>query len=160
MRASVKALATEERADFLQLLRQLTPEQWDTPSLCAGWSVRDVALHVVSYEVTTAFGGRIALADCMIHQQDIRRALKLPRNIPDERLRIVLDFALIAPPLPAKTNRRGLRLTATDLDWSVGAGPEVIGPGEALLMAAAGRADALDDLTGPGVTTLRQRVLP
>lgn len=29
------------------LLDGLTPEQWATPSLCAGWSVRDVAGHLV-----------------------------------------------------------------------------------------------------------------
>ena len=32
------------------------------------------------------------------------------------------------------------------------------GPGEALLMAAAGRRSALDDLTGDGLSTLRERV--
>ena len=45
---------------------------------------------------------------------------------------------------------RGLRLVATDIDWSHGGGPEVRGPGEALLMAMAGRGDALKDLSGPG----------
>jgi uncharacterized protein (TIGR03083 family) len=29
------------------LLAGLTPEQWDTPSLCGGWRVRDVAGHLV-----------------------------------------------------------------------------------------------------------------
>ena len=29
-------------------LRSLTAEQWDHPSLCAGWRVRDVAGHVIS----------------------------------------------------------------------------------------------------------------
>ena len=32
---------------------------------------------------------------------------------------------------------------ATDLDWSLGSGPEVRGPGEALLLAAVGRGAAL-----------------
>lgn len=51
-----------------------------------------------------------------------------------------------------------LRLTATDLDWATGDGAEVLGPGEALLMAMAGRPHALDDLDGPGMATLRRRV--
>lgn len=34
-------------ADFLASLRL---EQWDHPSLCQGWRIRDVAAHVVSYE--------------------------------------------------------------------------------------------------------------
>ncbi len=53
---------------------------------------------------------------------------------------------------------RGLRLVATDLDWSAGNGPEVTGTGDALLMAIAGRPAALADLTGPGVATLAERV--
>lgn len=201
------ALAEEERADLVELLRTLTPAQWQVRSLCADWTVRDVATHVVSYEeltaprlagtfvrgalrvsavndvalaryrdldpegvvdlvarhlrprgLTSGFGGAIALTDGLIHHQDIRRALGLPRAVPPHRLRPVLDFALRAPTLSAKKNARGLALEATDLDWKAGGGPEVVGTGEALLMAIAGRPHALDDLTGPGLETLRQRV--
>jgi uncharacterized protein (TIGR03083 family) len=45
----VKAAATAERHEFADLLETLTDEQWATPSLCAGWTVRDVAAHVASY---------------------------------------------------------------------------------------------------------------
>lgn len=37
----------EQRADLAGLLATLTPEQWHTPSLCAQWSVREVAVHLV-----------------------------------------------------------------------------------------------------------------
>ena len=38
-------MATAERkADFLATL---TPGQWEAPSLCAGWRVRDVVAHVI-----------------------------------------------------------------------------------------------------------------
>jgi uncharacterized protein (TIGR03083 family) len=46
----VMGLATDERLDLADLLDTLTPEQWEAPSLCQGWSVRDVVAHVVSYE--------------------------------------------------------------------------------------------------------------
>ncbi|QLY34455.1 maleylpyruvate isomerase family mycothiol-dependent enzyme [Nocardia huaxiensis] len=36
----------EERAELVELLRSLSDEQWATPSLCAGWSVRDVVCHL------------------------------------------------------------------------------------------------------------------
>ncbi len=39
-------LAEEERADLLALLRQLTPGQWDAPTLCTGWRVRKVSRPV------------------------------------------------------------------------------------------------------------------
>ena len=106
----------------------------------------------------SGFGGGIALTDGTIHHQDIRRALGLPRTIPPERLVKVLDFALGAPTLPARKNAKGLRLQGTDVDWSSGDGQEVSGPGEALLMALAGRPRSLDELTGSGLPTLRARV--
>ena len=37
-----------ERQALLELLETLTPEQWDAPSLCAEWRVRDVVGHMVS----------------------------------------------------------------------------------------------------------------
>lgn len=63
-----------------------------------------------------------------------------------------------APALPAKQNASGLTLVATDSDWRAGDGPEVTGPGEALLMAVAGRPHALGEPSGDGLPTLRRRV--
>jgi uncharacterized protein (TIGR03083 family) len=36
-----------EYGDFADLLEGLSPEEWETPSRCAGWRVADVAAHVV-----------------------------------------------------------------------------------------------------------------
>jgi uncharacterized protein (TIGR03083 family) len=47
---SVMALARAEREDLLRLVEGLTPEQWRAPSLCEGWTVRDVVAHMLSYE--------------------------------------------------------------------------------------------------------------
>jgi uncharacterized protein (TIGR03083 family) len=200
-------LARTEREEFADFLVGLTPEQWDSPSLCAGWSVRDVAAHCVSFEGTSpgqlaarfvkgrlntdrinalalaslegrptpdlvrllrdnaephglgaGFGGRVALTDNMIHQQDIRRPLGIPRTIPPERLRDALDFVRYAPTIRGAWRARGVRLIATDLDWSHGKGPEVRGSGEALLMTMAGRPDALGDLDGPGKAVVAARL--
>ncbi len=38
----------QERAALADLLERLTPEEWERPSLCEGWSVRDVAAHVIA----------------------------------------------------------------------------------------------------------------
>jgi uncharacterized protein (TIGR03083 family) len=43
-----KELFFEERDSIVQTLRSLTPEQWDAPSLCDGWRVRDVAGHMIT----------------------------------------------------------------------------------------------------------------
>ena len=42
----VWAVIDAQRADLADVLAGLTPEQWMTPSLCAGWRVRDVAAHL------------------------------------------------------------------------------------------------------------------
>lgn len=52
MRTTVDAmsLARAERADLADFLATLSPAEWDTPSLCTGWRVRDVVAHMFSYE--------------------------------------------------------------------------------------------------------------
>jgi uncharacterized protein (TIGR03083 family) len=201
------AMAREERAALVELLESLTPEQWDAPTLCEQWRVREVIAHMFSYDelstigalgrllrngmsldranaaglaryadhtpeqlvalarshlqpsgLTAKFGGRIALADAMIHQQDIRRTLGLPRQIPALRIATVLEFATTARPLAAAPRIAGLTLTATDVDWSSGAGPEVRGPAEPLLMAMVGRRGITPELNGPGVEVLAARI--
>lgn len=107
--------------------------------------------------LTASFGGMIALVDGMIHQQDIRRPLGIPRDISPQRLRAVLDYSLSVPAVRGARRTRGVRLVATDMDWAHGSGPEVSGPAEALLMIMAGRRDALNQLCGPGKTILAQR---
>ncbi len=205
--ADVLSLARDERADIAEFLATLTPEQWEAPTLCAGWRVRDVVAHMISYDeldgrglarrfaegrlrltrinalgvarnasrgpdellallkesleprgLLSAFGGRVALVDGLIHHQDIRRPLGMPRAVPAERLLVALPFARIAPPIRGFWRARGLRLVATDLGWATGSGPEVQGPAEAILMAVAGRRDVVAELTGPGQPRLADRI--
>ena len=104
------------------------------------------------------FPPRLVLLDRLVHHQDIRRALDHPRTIPDVRLRTVLDATpRLGSVFGARRRTRGLRFVADDLDWRWGDGPEVRGPGEALLMAMLGRRAALDDLTGDGLATFSSR---
>jgi uncharacterized protein (TIGR03083 family) len=194
-----------ERAEFADLLDGLTPAQWNSPSLCDGWTVRDVAAHTIAYlgqshirlilnmiqsrfdvdrlnargvvdraglaaeELTNLmrrdaepsgaaalYGGRVALIECLIHQQDIRRPLGRLRTIPEERLRVSLNYARISPVIGGARRTRGVRLVANDMDWSAGDGPEVRGAGEALLLAMTGRsATVAAELGGDGVALLR-----
>ncbi|WP_181310078.1 maleylpyruvate isomerase family mycothiol-dependent enzyme [Nocardioides campestrisoli] len=46
----VYAAATRNRLLAAEMFAGLTPEQWRTPSLCAGWTVREVAAHLVPPE--------------------------------------------------------------------------------------------------------------
>lgn len=44
--AEIWRCVDDQRADLADLLTGLTLDSWDTPSLCSGWSVRDVAAHL------------------------------------------------------------------------------------------------------------------
>lgn len=57
-----------------------------------------------------------------------------------------------------RSRLRGLRLVATDLDWSWGDGQEIWGRGIDLLMAACGRTAVLPQLDGPGRALLAARL--
>ncbi len=194
-----------EQVEFGKLLRGLSPEQWEIPSLCAGWSIHDVVLHIAWHthnrdlqrvgqllraknsearlhrdakerpteelierlEAPAVLAGPsnvlTQLTELVIHQQDVRRPLELTREIPAERVAIVLDFVLTRTGgsfalASARRRAKGLRLVADDLEWSAGVGPEVRGPGEATFMALNGRAAALRALTGDGVPVLAARM--
>jgi uncharacterized protein (TIGR03083 family) len=197
-----------ERTELGELADSLTPDQWEKPSLCTAWKVRDVVAHVnqgarlttgAAIGLTVKHGFRIdtmlrkeavkegaaptdelrkgiresvgkrttppgakpddMLADLVIHQQDIRRALGTPRTIPADTLRKLLDrMAGSKTFLRGDKRAGGLTLRATDLDWQHGEGPEVSGPGEAILMAISGRPAAVAELSGPGLATLKERI--
>lgn len=56
MTADLMPMARAERADLADFLATLAPRDWEAPSLCARWSVKDVVAHVISYEELGALG--------------------------------------------------------------------------------------------------------
>ncbi|MGG2458284.1 maleylpyruvate isomerase family mycothiol-dependent enzyme [Streptomyces sp. RGM 3693] len=44
--AEVRTLIAAERQELADLLDGLRPAQWDEPSLCAGWRIREVTAHM------------------------------------------------------------------------------------------------------------------
>jgi uncharacterized protein (TIGR03083 family) len=109
---------------------------------------------------TTAASGHTAawLGEIIVHGQDIRRPLGLPRTPPVPAVtEVARFFAARDFTVASRSSIAGLRLEATDGPFETGTGPLVSGTTLALTMAMAGRAVYCDDLTGPGVTTLRER---
>jgi uncharacterized protein (TIGR03083 family) len=199
--------ARDEMLDLADRLAELDDEQWNSPSLCALWSIRDVLAHMTAgaegafgvgaivwgmlrhgfnYNRWVAADGQLrgqqdprlllqalrnaagsretrsgarpvtSLMHVLIHGQDICRPLGIERDLPEAHLVAVADFVKDDVHIfGAKKRIAGLRLTASDMDWSYGHGPEVTGPAEALVMMMAGRLVALNDLSGDGVITLR-----
>ncbi|HEX4491919.1 MAG TPA: maleylpyruvate isomerase family mycothiol-dependent enzyme [Acidimicrobiia bacterium] len=100
----------------------------------------------------------VALGEVMVHGEDIRRAFGVKGDHPADHLTALAEmYKKTGAPLRAKKRLAGLKLQATDVDWSTGSGPEIAGPAMALILAMVGRAKALDDCAGDGVETLRSR---
>lgn len=112
---------------------------------------------------TTAASGHTPawLGEVVVHGQDIRHPLGLPRTPAIEAVTEVArffaerDFAV-----NSRTAVRGLRLEAIDGPFESGSGPLVRGTTLALVMAMAGRVVYCDELVGAGVATLRSRLRP
>jgi uncharacterized protein (TIGR03083 family) len=98
------------------------------------------------------------LGETIVHSEDIRRALGISRSYPAAALTRVADFYKGSNLLIGSKKRiAGLRLRATDAEWSNGSGPEVSGPMISLLLAMTGRQAALADLSGDGLAEFRSR---
>jgi len=110
--------------------------------------------------ISTLIPAKSGFLDHLVHNQDIRRPTGKPRTIPEARLRRALQLvrAEANPLFNPRRKVAGLRLYATDIGWTAGDGPTLQGPGEAIVLAAAGRRAAVADLSGDGLALLRERL--
>lgn len=98
------------------------------------------------------------LGEYMCHGEDIRRALgSTGKHAEAHIVALAGAYQTTKKPLDGKRRSAGLKLRATDVDWTFGDGPEVAGPGMDLIMAMSGRGAALNNCTGDGVATMRAR---
>lgn len=98
------------------------------------------------------------LGEIVVHGEDIRRPLGLSHASPEAALVAVADSWKSSNLLiGAKRRIDGLRLRATDVEWSHGNGPEVSGPLQSLVVAMTGRKGSHKDLSGDGLGALASR---
>jgi uncharacterized protein (TIGR03083 family) len=200
----------EQRLALARLLAGLSEVDWDAPSLCAGWRVRDVAAHVAMTPLPMSTRSMLAAAvrargsfhrlnhdlavrhadagpagrlvaelrehahsrtlplltnyrnivfDVLVHTQDIAIPLGRTHPMPVDAARAAADRVwAMGWPFHAKRRLAGLHLIATDTGWTAGAGAQLRGPVQALLLLLTGRtAAALPRLDGPGAERLAIR---
>ncbi len=176
-----------ERTWMADFLESLPEEDWARPSLCDGWTVRDVGAHLtfahsrvrdvlgsmvragfrydvfvrdtalrspLSHEEIVAklrsfIGSRRRVAfitdlepliDILVHNQDIARPLGVDHPMPADAAAAAADRVLTTPAgLRRWKAPRGMRLVATDIDWSYGDGDEVRAPMGSHLLFLTGR---------------------
>ncbi|MFI9325307.1 maleylpyruvate isomerase family mycothiol-dependent enzyme [Kitasatospora aureofaciens] len=190
-----------ERRELAGVFAGLTAEQWNSPSLCEGWRVREVVAHMsTGFRRSTArtlgelvrsggnvhrmadriarrdaaaltedrlaaalaehaehpwrppVGGRIAaLAHDAVHGLDVTVALGLRARLPLPRAAALLGTVSARSLRFFGARLEGVRLRATDLDWSYGQGPQPVeGRAEHLLLVAYGRRVPAGLLSGAG----------
>ena len=187
--AEITASIAAERRELAAILDGLPPESWDSPTLCAGWRVREVVAHITmpfryrpprfAFEMIRSRGNFNRMADrCarrdaaappaqlaaalrdnernpwkppgggyhgalthdVIHGLDITVALGLDRQVPADRLGVVLAGITAAKSMRFfGTDLDGIELRADDLDWSFGSGAPVSGSAQDLALVVCGR---------------------
>jgi hypothetical protein len=130
--AEIRAAAVVERRAQVDLYSSLTEEEWDLPSLCAGWRVREVLAHTtmpfryslrrVAWEITKARGSFDRMAD--------RRARVDAQQLSSARLWESLRDNIEHP-------------------WSYGSGTPLHGRAQDLLLLLCGRRVGAGRLEGP-----------
>ncbi|QKG22518.1 maleylpyruvate isomerase family mycothiol-dependent enzyme [Actinomadura verrucosospora] len=185
----IRAEVAAERREQADMLAGLRPEQWDAPTLCEGWRVREVIAHTTmpyrtsvprmlldlvkagggfnrmadrsarrdaaalsadqllaqlrdnaDHPWTPPGGGAVgALSHDVIHGLDITVGAGLDRRPPADRIALVLDGMRPRNVAYFKADLDGVKLEATDLDWSHGTGTPVRGLAGDLLLVVCGR---------------------
>ena len=117
---------------------------------------RKLRVHATRPAPMKSFPAGLTANDVAVHTQDVRRGLGLDGELDPDVVRMALDFCTTDPKRKIHVPPNdidGLRLEATDLDWSWGSGDLVSGSAEAILMSI-NRRNARDELEGPGVAKL------
>ncbi|MDH6195126.1 uncharacterized protein (TIGR03083 family) [Mycobacterium frederiksbergense] len=196
-----------ERRALVEDVAGLEAAEWEVPSLCVGWAVRDVVAHLAATAALTRIGfareftrarfsvdriieRQVALAreqnataslmalrsavdevaspplplitriiEIVVHGEDIRRPLGINHVYSTTYIADAVAYLYSDRPSGGKQRLKGLTMLATDAHFCVGDGALVTGPAVALLLAASGRLAVFDELSGPGVSQLINRVL-
>ena len=122
--------------------------------------VAELREHAGSRRLPAVTSYRNIVPDVLVHGQDIAIPLGLDRPMPVAAATAgATRVWTMGWPFWARRRLRGIRLRATDADWSAGDGDtEVRGPIGALLLLLTGRTGAaVPRLTGPGVDHLAAR---
>ncbi|WP_350274315.1 maleylpyruvate isomerase family mycothiol-dependent enzyme [Kribbella sp. HUAS MG21] len=194
----IRTAVAGERSELAELLAGLPETDWDRPSLCEGWRVRELVAHItMPYRITmprllaglVRAGGSFnryadrqarrdaseltpaelvaclhanvnhpwkppgdgyegALSHDVIHGLDLTVALGIDRQVPAERLRIVLGALKPRQARYFGVDLDGVQLRATDLDWTYGTGEPLAGLAQDLLLVLCGRTLPADHLSG------------
>jgi uncharacterized protein (TIGR03083 family) len=131
----------EHRLALAALLEPLTEAEWETPSLCAGWRVRDVAAHIALAPQPPGIGSMIAdgvRARGRFHRLNHDVSVRHADTRPAERLVAELREHAASRRLPAVTNYRNILfdILVHGQDIAIPLGRELAMPRDAAIAGA------------------------
>jgi uncharacterized protein (TIGR03083 family) len=132
----MREMIAAEQREFADLLRGLTDKDWETPSLCAGWSVHEVVIHIAIHVHTRDLQRigklvRVRFSEDRLHQPERARkpdeliawlespaTLAGPRNLLTQLSELIIHQQDVRRPLGAKRVIPSERLAAV-LDYGI-----------------------------------------
>ena len=131
----VRNMVEAEQREFAELLRGLTPGDWETPSLCDGWSVHEAVIHIAIHSHTASNErflklARVRFSDDRLHAPERTRTpdqliawLESPATLVGESTLVQLSELMVHQqdvrrPLGAKREIPAERLAAV-LDFGI-----------------------------------------
>jgi len=123
-RTEVSEGLLDELGRFEQLIRSLSPSQWETPSRCEGWTVGDVARHTIGSMADVAAGRLDGLGSPEVTKREVdERAGRSPAELADECAEAAKAAAGLLPLFDdAAWNAAG----PSDFDGTLGRGVEAL----------------------------------
>lgn len=140
--SDIKTAIAAERRELASMLDDLPADRRARADAAAmstaelAGAIRDNAHHPWKPSV----GGVVAaLGHDVVHGLDITVALGIGRQVPAERLRLLLEHVTLRTLKFFGADLDGVELRADDLGWSFGAGTPLTGAAQDLLLVAYGR---------------------
>ena len=97
----VTDLFPQERKQLLELFSKLEAQEWEQPTICSGWTVKDIGLHLLGDDIGYLSGARDHFSNPFFQNKDLQRWKSLVNNINEANELWVKATARISPKLLA-----------------------------------------------------------
>ena len=92
-------LFPQERKQLLELFSKLEAEEWEKPTICPGWSVKDIGLHLLGDDIGYLSRARDQFSNPFFRNKDLHAWGRLVKNINEANELWVKATARISPKL-------------------------------------------------------------
>ncbi|MBV9227726.1 MAG: maleylpyruvate isomerase family mycothiol-dependent enzyme [Chloroflexi bacterium] len=96
---NVLDLFPQERKRLLELFSELSEEDWEEPTICPGWTVKDIALHLLGDDIGYLSSRRDHFSNPFFNNKDMHNWESLVKNINEANELWVKAMERISPKL-------------------------------------------------------------